>query len=313
MPPMIAEPRSQRPRPTQNSASPPPKLADEGLRLAKCVASIMSCSRREAEQYIEGGWVTVDGKLVEEPQFRVTQQRVDIDKDASLMESGDVTLLLNKPPGVVSDQDDEDDDDDELDTRQQGREPDQRQQRHQRDNSRGGPGGRARGPVPIKSALQLLNAASHFNGDPADQRVLKRHFTKLNAGLPLETGASGLVIFTQDWRVARKLDEDAHVMEQELMVEVRGPVAPDILKRLNHGLIDNGQPLPPVKVSASSSNDTATTLRIALKGSRPGLIAYLCERVGLEIVSMKRIRVGRVSMTQLPMGQWRYLGAHERF
>ena len=311
MPPMIAEPRSRRPRPTQNSAAPPPKLADEGLRLAKCVASIMSCSRREAEQYIEGGWVTVDGKLVEESQFRVTQQRVEIDKDASLMESGDVTLLLNKPPGVASDQDDDDDDDDDdLETRAQGRE---RHQRHQRDDSRGTARGAARNPAPIKSAMQLLNAASHFNGDPADQRVLKRHFSKLTAGLALETGASGLVIFTQDWRVARKLDEDAHVMEQELMVEVRGPVAPEILKRLNHGLIDNGQPLPPVKVSASSSSDTATTLRIALKGSHPGLIAYLCERVGLEIVSMKRIRVGRVSMTQLPVGQWRYLGAHERF
>ena len=120
-------------------------------------------------------------------------------------------------------------------------------------------------------------------------------------------------MFTQDWRVSRKLAEDAHLIEQELMVEGAGEVAPEILKRLNQGLLDDGKPLPAVKVSASSTSDTATILRVAVKGAHPGLIAYLFERVNLEIKSLKRIRIGRVSMTQLPMGQWRYLAGHERF
>ena len=144
-------------------------------------------------------------------------------------------------------------------------------------------------------------------------RLLKRHFLKLEATVPLETGASGLVIFTQDWRVLRKLTEDAGVMEQELIVEVKGEVPQASIDRLNHGLASDGHPLPPVKVSLNSNSDGSSKLRFALKGVHPGLIAYLCERMAFEIVSMKRIRVGRVSLSQLALGQWRYLQGHERF
>ena len=274
---MIAEPRHLRPRAAKNTGPGVVELPYDGQRLAKCVAALKNCSRREAEQYIEGGWVSVNGQVVEEPQFRVTSQTIDIDKNASLMELAAVTLLLHKPPGFD-----------------------------------------AMAPLNahranLKPAQQLLGADNHFANDASGVRLLKRHFTKLEAGVPLETAASGLVVFTQDWRVTRKLEEDAHLIEQELMVEVAGAVAPELLKRLNQGLLNGGQPLPTVKVSASSSSDTSTTLRIALKGTHPGLIAYLCERVGLEIKTLKRIRIGRVSMTQLPVGQWRYMAEHERF
>jgi 23S rRNA pseudouridine2604 synthase len=98
-----------------------------------------------------------------------------------------------------------------------------------------------------------------------------------------------------------------------MIVEVSGEVAPGILRRLNQGLDSERQTLPPVKVSLNSTSETSSKLRFALKGVHPGLIAFLCERVGLEILSMKRLRIGRVSMTQLLPGQWRYLQAHERF
>jgi 23S rRNA pseudouridine2604 synthase len=235
------------------------------------------CSRREAEQYIEGGWVSVNGKVVEEPMFRVAEHKVEIDKNASLMELVDVTLLLHKPPGYEALAELED------------------------------------ASKKVKPAQQLLSAATQAKGDISGTRLLKRHFAGLTAAVELETGASGLLVFTQDWRVLRKLEEDAGVIEQELIVEVAGEVAPAVLDRLNHGLASDGRPLPPVKVSLNSSSDTATKLRFAIKGSHPGLIAYLCERVGMQILSMKRIRVGRVSLAQLPVGQWRYLHAHERF
>ena len=72
---------------------------DEGERLAKRVAALVPCSRREAEQYITGGWVRVDGRVVEEPQSRVQQQVVTLDRDASLMDATPPTLLLHKPAG----------------------------------------------------------------------------------------------------------------------------------------------------------------------------------------------------------------------
>ena len=126
-------------------------------------------------------------------------------------------------------------------------------------------------------------------------------------------GAGGLLVFTQDWRVARKLIEDAGVIEHEIIVEIEGDIPPDTLQRLNQGLSSDGHPLPRVKVSVNSTSEGKSKLRFAVKGTHPGLIAYLLERVGLKILSMKRIRVGRVLLTTLPMGQWRYLLPHERF
>lgn len=255
----------------QAAAQPPAE------RLSKRVAELVSCSRREAEQYIEGGWVSVDGKVVEEPMFRVSTQKVAVDPDASLLELLPVTLLLHKPPGY---------------------------------DALAAPGEANR---QVKPAQQLLQVANHAADDPSGTRLLKRHFAKLTATVPLETGAGGLVVYTQDWRVARKLTEDAGVMEQEIIVEVAGEVPPESLQRINHMQSADGRPLPPVKVSLNSTGEKSSKLRFALKGVHLGLIAYLCERVGLEILSMKRLRIGRVSMTQLPIGQWRYLQAHERF
>jgi len=246
-------------------------------RLAKRVAAIVHCSRREAEQYIEGGWVKVNGQLVEEPMFRVSSQQVEVDPHASLMEMSDVTLLLHKPA--------------EFD-------------------SMAAPG---QANTRIKPAQQLLSSATHASADASGTRILKRHFAKLSPGLPLESAASGLVVFTQDWRVLRKLTEDAAVIEQELIVEVAGVAASESLLRLNQGLTVDGAPLPLVKVSLNSTSETSSKLRFAIKGAHPGLLAYLCERVGWQIVSIKRLRIGRVAMGQLPLGQWRYLQAHERF
>ncbi len=246
-----------------------PPLPHTGERLAKRVAALVPCSRREAEQYIEGGWVSVDGQLVEEPMFRVLHQRVAIDPRASLMELVPVTLLLHKPPGFAA---------------------------------MASPG---QANASVKPAQQLLNTANHNADDSAGIRLLKRHFAKLTPAVPLESAASGLLVFTQDWRVLRKLTEDAKVMEQELMVEVAGLAPPESLLRLNQGLLANGEPLPVVKVSVSSASELASKLRFAVKGAQPGLIAYLCEHVGLQILSIKRLRIGRVTLAHLPLGQWR--------
>jgi 23S rRNA pseudouridine2604 synthase len=119
-------------------------------------------------------------------------------------------------------------------------------------------------------------------------------------------------VFTQDWRVLRKLREDARVLEHEVVVEVAGEIKPGGLERLNrvdHGFTFRGALLPPAKVSWQSEH----RLRFALKGEVPGQLAYLCESVGLQVLAMKRLRVGRVPLSQLPPGQWRYLLPHERF
>jgi 23S rRNA pseudouridine2604 synthase len=240
------------------------------VRLAKRVAELRACSRREAELYIAGGWVRVDGVVVEEPQFRVTDQRIDIDPQADLTRAEPVTLLLHKPPGYHTGPDGDPND---------------------------------------KPASQLLGAATLWAEDASGIRPLKKHFTQLTLCVPLEPSASGLVVFTQDWRIARKLTEDAATLEHEVIVEVTGELAPDGLKQMNRGIPFLGRTPLAVKVSWQSEH----RLRVALKGAQPGQIAHLCEAAGLQVLSMKRIRLGRVPLGKLPPGQWRYLRGDERF
>lgn len=251
------------------------------IRLAKRVAEQLACSRSTAEQYIEGGFVRVEGQVVELPGARVRpDQTVTVEKDASLLELTPVTLLLHKPVGYEA-----------------GLGLEAGAAAH---------GSRSQG---APSALTLLNAQSHLPEDAADIRVLLRHFKQLECFTPLPTPASGLVVYTQDKRIARKLQEDIETLEQECIVEVAGQIADNGLKKLCHGLSFNGRPLPPIKVSWQNE----TKLRFALKGIRPGQIPAMCEAVGLQVLAIKRIRLGRVPLAKVPEGQWRYLQPWEKF
>lgn len=120
---------------------------------------------------------------------------------------------------------------------------------------------------------------------------------------PIELGASGLMVFSQDGKIVRKLVEEAKTNEQEYTVDVSGEIEPDGLQQLNSKIIKNGWPLPSAKVSWQSE----TRLRFALKNVHSGQIKFMCENVGLTVVAMTRLRIGRVSMGKLLPGEWRYL------
>lgn len=287
--PSKAKPRN-RPRTVDRDPKPAVVADSEGERLSKRVMALQSCSRKEAEQYIEGGWVMVNGVVVEDPPFRVLQQTVTIHPDATLLNSADITLILHKPSGWLDGVEEEDDDDDD-----------------------GPPAkGRSRRP-PIPNARSLLTVANRYSNDQSGLRALKRHFVNLEADVPLETGASGLVVFTQDWRTTRKLSEDMGSMEHEIIVDVAGEVQAEHLQKIARALNDERNPLPQVKFSVNSSAPALSKLRFAIKGAHPGLIAYLCGKAGLEIQAMRRIRLGRLALTDLPVGQWRFLSPYEKF
>ena len=163
------------------------------------------------------------------------------------------------------------------------------------------------------AALQTLGIDNLWSEDTSGMHPLKMHFNQLTACAPLEAEASGLVVFTQDWRIARKLTEDATTVEHELVVEVAGDLTacktPEGIKRLNRGVAFNGR--TPTSLKVSWQNESR--LRVALKGAQIGHIAKLCEAVGLQVVSMKRLRLGGVSMGKVPVGEWRYMRTNERF
>jgi 23S rRNA pseudouridine2604 synthase len=236
------------------------------IRLAKHVAELAQCSRTDAEQYIKGGWVSVDGRVVEDPAHPVTTEAVVIDPAAKLEAVEPATILLHKPAGydAIS-----------------GRNP----------------------------AAALVRPDARWADDPSGVRLLERHFHRLTPLVPLDADASGLMVLTQDGRVWRRLTEDGDQIEQEFVVEVSGEIAPYGLRKLNHGLHYNGRALPPCKVSWQNE----IRLRFALKGVQGGQLRGMCAQVGLEVVSIRRLRIGKVALAKMPAGAWRYLPVGERF
>lgn len=264
----------------------------EGERLSKRIMQLRDCSRREAEQYIEAGFVRVDGVVVQEPQFRVANQTVAVDAHASLLNLLSVTLILNKPVGWTD-----------------GLEP----LPADRPASAGRSVPMRRAPSGPNNVRSLLTVAQHSKHDQSGVRLMKSHLAKLDASVPLEDEASGLVVFTQDFRVQRKLMEDMPFIEQELILDVRGEVVPDALRPIERAMRDERLRLPDFKISVSSANPERSKLRLAVKGSHLGLAAYLSELADLQIMGMRRIRLGRVSLGDLEEGTWRYLSEGERF
>lgn len=238
----------------------------DSIRLAKYLADLVSCSRREAELYIEGGWVSVDGEVVEEPGFRLQSQNVVLAPEATLACLPAVTILLHKPAGI-----------DGVSTK--------------------------------GTALGLIRPESIAANDRSGIRFLKRHVSALSLAAPLADTASGLMVWTQDWRVARKLVEDGTRIEHEFIVEVAGAIMPDGLALLNAGSAIAGRPGKPIKVSWQNE----THLRFAVLAAGAEHIAQMCTSVGLSARAIRRIRIGRISMASLGSGQWRYLLGYERF
>lgn len=234
----------------------------EAVRLDKRVAELAGCSRAQAQQYIEGGWVRVDGEVVEEPQAPVTTQAVVLDPEARLEPAEPATLLLHKPAGLD-----------------------------------------------FKDTPGLALPAARAEGDLSGVRLLKRHFHSLTPLMPIDAEASGLMVLSQDGRVWRRLNEDYAQLEQEFVVEVRGELPPEGLKRLAHGLEYRGRALAPCKVSWANE----TRLRFAIKNVMGGQLRHMCAQVGLEVISSRRLRIGRISLSKMPVGEWRYLPVGEKF
>lgn len=247
----------------------PATAPNEPTRLSKIVAEMAGCSRREAELFIEGGWVRVNGQVVDIPGAKVLNEKVTLDEKAVAEPIADVTIVLYKPAG--------------FETWTDGRKP----------------------------AMQLVAPRNQSSADKSGIRPARQHFQQ-ECLTDLEPAATGLVIYSQDFKVRRKLTEDAGVIEHEVIVEVAGEVSDKQLDRLNRAPVIDGRAMAPAKVSISQQTDTHTGLRFATKGHWPGRIAQMVEGEGLRLTGMKRIRIGRISLAGLQPGEWRFLTPHER-
>lgn len=235
----------------------------EPIRLSKRIIELTQCSRSQAEQYIEGGWVKVDGQVIEKPHFLVSHETIEIDPDAHLGPVEPATILLHRP---------------------------------------------ALGPDEPAATDPVLMAEGRSADDRTGIRLVQRHLRHLTPVVLLEPAASGLVVLTQNDSLVQAMHRDGERLEQEFLVEVTGEPGPDALRQLAQSLHLDGQNTPRVKVSWQSEQ----RLRFALKDVRPGELARACAAVDLTVVALRRVRLGRVPLSRLAPGQWRYLDRRER-
>ena len=228
------------------------------------------CSRREADEWIERGWVRVDGQIISALGTKILpDQKITIEKGAQAEQQRRVTVLLNKPIGYVSGQ------------AEDGYQP----------------------------AVVLFTEATRWREDHAPIRFDPRQTHGLAPAGRLDIDSTGLLVLTQDGRIAKQLVGEDAEMEKEYLVRVEGTLSAADLKKLNHGLSLDGQALKPASVWWQNEHQ----LRFILQQGKKRQIRRMCDLVGLKAIGLKRVRIGNVMLGDLPVGRWRYLAPEESF
>ncbi len=245
------------------------------MRLSKRMSELGIASRREADEWIAKGWVRVDGKVVSELGSRVRPgQLITVDTPAKFHQARKVTVLLNKPVGYVSGQ------------AEDGHEP----------------------------AWVLIRPENQWLEDSSGIRFRREHTRGLAPAGRLDLDSVGLLVMTQDGRIAKQLIGEESTVEKEYLVQVapvKGgpPLSEAGLALLNHGLALDDVDLKPARVDWVTEGQ----LRFVLQEGRKRQIRRMCEAVGLQVVSLQRVRIGQVQLGSLPPGRWRYLRMDETF
>ena len=252
----------------------PAAHAPGSLRLSKRMSELGIASRREADEWIAKGWVRVDDQIVSSLGSRVMpNQRVTVDAKAKFQQAQRVTVLINKPVGYVSGQ------------AEDGYEP----------------------------AFVLVQPNNLWSEDHSGTRFLREHLKSLVPAGRLDIDSVGLLVLTQDGRVAKQLVGEDGEIEKEYLVRVatadRRRLPDSSLALLRHGLELDGEPLKPAVVEWVNDDQ----LRFVLTQGKKRQIRRMCEAVGLQVLGLKRVRIGKVMLGDLPTGQWRYLRADEAF
>jgi len=253
---------------------------NENIRLSKLMSQQGLCSRREADHFIEQGLVSVDGQIIDVLGTRVKSgASIVLHKQAQQSQDNKVTVLINKPVGYVSAQAED-------------------------------------GYTP---AVALVNRNNQFNNSAKYQdrgqnkhnstRFSQKHLQGLAPAGRLDIDSQGLLVLTQDGRVAKTLIGENSPVEKEYLVRIDGQISHDKLALLNHGLSLDGKLLKPAKVTRLNEDQ----LKFILVEGRKRQIRRMCDQVEVKVTGLKRVRIGKVMLGHLPEGQWRYLGKNESF
>ena len=160
---------------------------------------------------------------------------------------------------------------------------------------------------PEKQYVAAVQLISKTNRQFAHETPPKR------AGLApagrLDIDSTGLMVFTQDGRIAKQLIGPNSRIEKEYQVWVRGDITPQKVDRLCFGLSLDGRALRPAQVAHA----TGSQLRFILTEGRKRQIRRMCEQVDLSVTRLLRVRIGQITLGKLDVGKWRLLRDDESF
>jgi 23S rRNA pseudouridine2604 synthase len=250
-------------------------MPEELVRLSKRISELGIASRREADAWIEKGWVKVNGEIAVLGTKVRSSDRIQISSKAKAQQDKLVTVVLNKPIGYVSGQ------------AEDGYEP----------------------------AKVLVTAQNRWEKDDSPLRFHPSQLAHLVPAGRLDIDSVGLLVLTQDGRVAKSIIGENSEIEKEYIVRVtrfdgcEPKLTTEQLQLLNYGLSLDGKPLQRAKVTWLNEDE----LRFILKEGKKRQIRRMCEAVGLKVLRLKRVRVGNIVLGQLPLGQWRYIKPTEHF
>lgn len=245
-------------------------MSDDHIRLSKLMADQGICSRREADHCIEKGWVKVDGKVVDLLGTKVSpKSEITLFEEAYDWIQAKLTIIINKPVGYVSGQAEED----------------------------------------YLPASHLLTAQNQVRSPGDSSPPSRLQLMSLAPAGRLDIDSWGLLILTQDGRIARAVISPDSQMKKEYLVWVDGEITDEKLRRLRHGLSLDGKKLLPAEVEHVRD----TQLRFVLQEGKKRQIRRMCEIVGLEVTRLLRTRIGPILLGNLKPKEWRYLSRKEIF
>ena len=243
-------------------------MSEQPVRLSKLMSQRGLSSRREADRLIEQGLVRVNGEIVTTLGIKFDESvEIELTARAQAIQNELVTIMINKPVGYVSGQAEDD-------------------------------------YIP---AVRLITEQTHSATEQSKLRLKPSHFSGLAPAGRLDIDSQGVLILTQDGRVAKQLIGENTDLEKEYLVRVSGEITQQQIDRLSFGLELDGKPLKRAKVKQLNNEQ----VQIILREGKKRQIRRMCEAVGLFVTGLKRVRVGELRLGKLEEGKWRFVQTDE--
>ncbi len=239
------------------------------MRISKLLSERGICSRREADRFIASGQVLVNGELIYELGSKCSPNDEITLRPMAKLKQEEKVTLILNKPVGFV-----------------SCQPEKEY-------------------VEAKELITEENQILVKGGKRFDPSFLK----KLSVCGRLDIDSKGLLVFTQDGVVAKKLIGENAGIEKEYLVFFEGKATNQALDQLRFGLVLDDKPLKRAKVLLMKEN----LIAITLQEGRKRQIRRAFEMVGLKVTSLKRVRIGGVQLGDLPLGKWRFLEEHEVF